>query len=96
VVFKPIDPEIIQLLAAARSSGPCFCARKFPAFESFAEDELAYMKMSQDFWGWVGKLELHRRHLAAGAQESVHAQVASPRPLVELSNLEPESQGAKL
>ena len=33
----------------------------------------------QDFWGWVDKLELRPRHPAAGALESVHAQVVSPR-----------------
>jgi len=34
---------------------------------SFAEDELAPMKISQDFWSWVDKFELRLRHPAAGA-----------------------------
>ena len=32
------------------------------SFEFFAEDELASKRMSQDFWGWYGKLEL-RPHI---------------------------------
>jgi hypothetical protein len=63
-------PEVTRPLSVSSAvSGSLFhlSSGRSADFESFAEDELASMKMSQDFWGWVGKLELRARHPAAGA-----------------------------